>query len=373
MKKKFYSLLAICVAVFAVFYAFDSHIVGSASANGSPYKFYYKELDKTEKRAYDCILDKIYEMPEKIRVPYLSEEQLDNVFMAILYDNPDLFFLGRKCSVTSGFMTDYFSVDYIMDKQEYRKQEKELERVKREIVAGLSDSEDEWQLEKEIHDYIVDNCDYKIVEKDYSYSSAYGALVNKTAACEGYSKAAKLLLDEVKIENGIVCGVATSQKNETSSHMWNAVKINGKFYHLDCTWDDPVNDNGAKMRMYSYFNVSDEMISASHKDFSFDYKCYSDEENYYIKNGMYFTQFGKNEKKLIKEKMIECVENGEKYVQMRFSSKNLYKTAVSDLIKKSNIYSILTDVKKATGKNIATNVMKYYENDMQYILTIIVE
>lgn len=373
MKKKFNGLLVICIILFAVFYAFDSHIVGGPSENGSPYKFYYDGLDKKEKRAYDCVLDKIYDMPEKIRVPYLSGEQLDDVFMALLYDNPDLFFIGRKCSVTSGFLTDYFTVDYIMDEQEYRREKQELENIKKEIIANLSDIGDEWQTELEIHDYIIDNCDYKIEEKDYSYSSAYGALVNRQAACEGYSKAAKLLLDEAGIESGIVCGTATSQKNETSSHMWNAVKINNRFYHLDCTWDDPVNDNGMKMRMYSYFNVSDEMISASHKNFSYDFKCFSDEDNYYIRNGLYFTKFGAEEKKLIKEKMIECVDNGEKYIQMRFSSKNLYNSAISSLIKKNDIYSILTDVKESTGKNISTNVMKYYENDMQYILTIIVE
>ncbi len=373
MKKKFYGFVAIFIAVFAVYYAFDSHIVGPPSENGSPYKFYYAELDKTEKRAYDCILDNIYDMPRRIRVPYLTGEQLDNVFMALLYDNPDLFFLGRKCAVTSGFMTDYFTVDYIMNKQEYQRQAEELEKIKDEIVSGLTDTSDVWQTELEIHDYIIDNCDYKIEERNYSYSSSYGALVNKQAACEGYSKAAKLIFDAVGIESGIVCGTATSQKNETSSHMWNAVKIGGKFYHLDCTWDDPVNDNGAKMRMYSYFNVSDEMIGVSHKDFSYDYGCNSDEENYYIKKGLYFSSFGAEEKNLLRQSMIECVENGETYVQMKFVSKKLYNSAVSNLIKKGTIYSILTDVKKSTGKNIATNVMKYYENDMQYILTIIVE
>lgn len=373
MKKKFYGLIAVCIAVFAIYYAYDSHIIGGPSENGSPYKFYYGELDKTEKRAYDCVLDDIYDMPQKIRVPYLTGDQLDNVFMALLYDNPDLFFLGRKCSVTSGFLTDYFSVDYIMDKQEYRREARELENIKKKVIDSLSDPSDEWQTELEIHDYIIDHCDYKIKEKDYSYSSSYGALVNKKAACEGYSKAAKLLLDEVGIENGIVCGKATSQKNETSSHMWNAVKINGKFYHLDCTWDDPVNDNGMKMRMYSYFNVSDEMINVSHTDFSYDFNCFSDEENYYIKKGLYFTSFGTAEKKILKEKTAECVKNGEKYVQIRFASGKLYKSAISNLIKNGEIYNILTDVKKSTGKKISTDMMRYYENEMQNILTIIVE
>ena len=66
---------------------------------GSPYKFYYGKLDNLEKHAYNEIITHIYDMPEEIEVPAIDGDQLDRVFSAILMDNPDLFFVGRKCRI----------------------------------------------------------------------------------------------------------------------------------------------------------------------------------------------------------------------------------------------------------------------------------
>ena len=60
---------------------------------GSPYKHYYDDLDNTEKHVYNRIISNIYGMPERIRIPFIEIEQLDKVFTALLYDNPDLFFV----------------------------------------------------------------------------------------------------------------------------------------------------------------------------------------------------------------------------------------------------------------------------------------
>ena len=47
-------------------------------------------------------------------VNILSEKQLDEVFRALLNDNPDLIFLGRKCRLTSELWNNYISFDYII-------------------------------------------------------------------------------------------------------------------------------------------------------------------------------------------------------------------------------------------------------------------
>lgn len=368
MKKKLSFLLLLCILLFAFFYAKELHIVGGKSENGSPYKFYYEQLTETEKRSYDCILDRIYDMPEKIMVPYMNGDGLNDVFEALLADNPDLFFIGRKCSLNPGFMTDYFTVDYTMDKDEYLKKAKELEKVKKDFMKTLSAPDDEWQTELEIHDFIINNCKYDNNDTDYSRSSSYGALVDGKAACEGYSKAAKLLLDEAGIENGIVFGTAKNESGKSTAHMWNAVKINNKFYNLDCTWDDPVNDGGKSMRMYSYFNVSDEMISVSHSDFSYEYHCFSDDDNYFTKTGRFFDSFGASEKKTLEKLMIEDVRNGKTDFQIRFASRTIYNSAYSRLIKSGEISGIISAVNKETGRNISAKKIKYTENEKQCVI-----
>ena len=98
------------------------------SSKGSPYKFYFERLTPVEKRAYNAIIEKIYDMPERIAVPKIDGKELDNVFSALLFDNPDLFFLGRKCAVETRMWSTYFSVDYITDKADLADMKAQLER-----------------------------------------------------------------------------------------------------------------------------------------------------------------------------------------------------------------------------------------------------
>ena len=64
----------------------------------------------------------------------------------------------------------------------------------------------------------------------------------------------QLLLAHAGIESILVNG-----KSKDVLHMWNMVKIDGEWYHLDPTWDDT--DDGT---IYKYFNLSDEYILKDH-------------------------------------------------------------------------------------------------------------
>lgn len=116
---------------------------------------------------------------------------------------------------------------------------------------------------KALHDYLVLNTQYDY--KNYlkktvpanSYN-AYGALVKNVAVCDGYTRAMILLLDKVGIENHYVTG-----KVKGGNHSWNMVKIDGKYYHLDATWNDPV-PNQPNRVFYNYFLVNDSKMKKTH-------------------------------------------------------------------------------------------------------------
>lgn len=341
----------------------------SPSSNGSPYKFYYDNLTVTEKQAYNMILDKIYDMPDKILVPDLNEEELDNVFSALLSDNPDLFFLGRKCSVKAELWNDFFSVDYIIEKEDYEKQKAELDAACDKVIASLTNRNSQYQTELEIHNYIIDHCSYKIEKKNFVYSSAYGCLVNGVAACEGYSKAAKLLFDRVGIESALISGTATTSKEAGGAHMWNIVNIDGSYYHLDCTWDDPVTP-GKNMRLYTYFNLSDEAIGKTHFNFSIDPGCVSTGANYYEKNSLTFPNYSSADNSKLKETIINQYKAGERQIQINFANEKSYKSAISSLIDKSGIYNVLKSA-KINGKTVWDKFEGYYDNKDTYTLTLV--
>ena len=340
---------------------------------GSPYKHYYNGLEKLEKHAYNEILSKIYDMPETVSIPAIDSDSFNKVFSALLCDNPDLFFVGRKCTLSFHLLETDCKIEYIIGKEDYEAQKAELDGACDAVISSLTSPHDEWQTEKEIHDYIVENCAYKIVESEHIYSSAYGALVNGEAACEGYSKAAKLLFDKAGIESSVVSGISRGFDGEYDPHMWNAVKINGGFYYLDCTWDDPVSSDGKEYTAYSYFNVSDEMIASSHTDISQDFGCDSTEENYYIKTGRYFSSYDRSCEKKLALLVAEELENGSDTLQLRFGNEKAYNKALADLIESGRIYNVLKSAKNKTNVDFSADSLSYYKTPDQLLLTVILE
>lgn len=378
-KRTILALVAIAIALISVFrlkqqfpeltwpvidnYSSDPETV---TDKGSPYKIYYDQLAPIEKQAYNMIMDKIYDMPEKILVPDLNENELDNVFEAILSDNPDLFFLGRRCSVRAVLWNNFFQAEYIISKEEYLQQKAELERKTKEIIATLP-RDSEYNTELAIHDYIVKHTDYKIEERQYVYSSSYGCLVNGIAACEGYSKAAKLLMDEVGIKSYLISGTAVTSQEEGGNHMWNIVEIDGKYYHLDCTWDDPITDKNTRTIQHTYFNVSDNVIKKSHSNFSLNLDCSSSGANYYEKNGLIFSDYSSSDEDKLADTLYKQYYAGVKEIQIGFGSKDSFDEAKNQLIDEGRIYKVLN--KK--GAHFARKITGYYENADAYTLTFI--
>ncbi|WP_123039251.1 Ig-like domain-containing protein [Cohnella candidum] len=120
------------------------------------------------------------------------------------------------------------------------------------ITAGMND----FQKEKAIHDWIETNLAY---DTSLVQHSAYAGLFgNKKTVCQGYALLAYKMLSKAGIENKIIEGVANKQL-----HTWNLVKLDGSWYHLDTTWDDPVPDVAGRI-VYDYFNLTDTEIKANH-------------------------------------------------------------------------------------------------------------
>jgi Uncharacterized protein involved in cytokinesis, contains TGc (transglutaminase/protease-like) domain len=155
------------------------------------------------------------------------------------------------------------------------------------IKPGMSDYDKELVL----HNYIVKNTKYdynnfisgNIPESDFD---AYGNLVLGKSVCQGYSTTMKLLCDLAAVECIIVSG-ETKNTSKWLSHSWNIVKINGDYYHVDVTSDDPVMKSGKETLTYYYFNLPDAELSKHYRwDKSGYPACKSVAYNYYYKNGL---------------------------------------------------------------------------------------
>ncbi|MFS0723945.1 transglutaminase domain-containing protein [Paenibacillus sp. 1P07SE] len=129
------------------------------------------------------------------------------------------------------------------------------ERVADIVAQIIHDGMNAHQKVKAINDWIVLNVAYD--ESLQSYT-AYEALADGRAVCQGYSLLAYKMLEAAGIPNRIVEGTV-----DTGNHAWNIVNVNGSWYHLDVTWNDPVPDQPGEVS-YAYYLKTDQEMRKDH-------------------------------------------------------------------------------------------------------------
>jgi len=209
------------------------------------------------------------------------------------------------------------SIRYRFGKDTFEQRKKDAKAAlnkARELVATLIMGDmTEYSKEMILHDYIIYNTryDYENYRKGTIPSESfeeYGCLVLGVAVCEGYSEAMKLLCDLSSIECLFVSGKSKSG-NDWIDHAWNIVKIDGKYYHVDVTNDDPVSQDGKDVLAYYYFNLPDSEMALGNTWEKADYPaCTNNESNYYVKNDMVVANRQEFEQRL--QKAVEQRKSG---------------------------------------------------------------
>ena len=124
---------------------------------------------------------------------------------------------------------------------------------------------------KNIKTLTINNSKYDSGRSDFNMTTyksdlAYGPLLQGYGICGGYSDAMALFLEKLGI---------TNFKVSSDTHVWNAVLLDGKWYHLDLTWDDPVTSNKKDILQHEYFVLTtDELLSKEVKEHKFDRNIY---------------------------------------------------------------------------------------------------
>lgn len=138
----------------------------------------------------------------------------------------------------------------------------------------ISDGMTDYEKELAIHDYLVFHADYDEAElshgaagltPDPDNDNPYGFLINGKGICLGYTLTFQLFMDMLDVECITVRGYAYMR---TEDHAWNMVRLDGEWYCVDVTWDDPVFswDVPETMKLYyarAYFNVTSDYLRDS--------------------------------------------------------------------------------------------------------------
>lgn len=178
-----------------------------------------------------------------------------------------------------------------------------------------------------LYEYLQNNVSYDSKELEYSCKygnslnpashNAYGALIAKTAVCDGISAAFSLLAQHMGYDCTIVGGSAAFMTKGFSSHAWNVIHVGDKFYHIDATWD--VNHHQQTNEYsYEYFCMNDDSINTDHNwDITTTPACNYEDLSFYIKSGCYantssqvdeiFTRYAKSKSKVVRLKVSDRI------------------------------------------------------------------
>ena len=335
---------------------------------GSRYKNYFRTLSDDQKKAYNNILTEIMsaegEFPEQIEVPYMESETLTHVYEALTYDNPEIMCFGTGASIITEGSHCYLKPDYSMTPEEFQLRRGYLSSKADEICGSFTLDDSEFDRELAIHDYIVKNCIYDLGHSDSGF--AYTCIFSGYASCEGYAKAAKYLMERAGVECYCIVGDAKNSEGKIESHMWNIVSINGGFYHLDTTWDDPT-DSGDTVS-HIYFNLTEKEIRTDHGNFNSGFECTSMTENYFVKTDSVFYSADYYSRLDMEKLIINRLESGEYDVQLKFATKDAYDSAIYELITQSKAYNIQEDINSTRPWLNMADEISYSNYDRFYVI-----
>lgn len=239
-------------------------------------EYFYTQLNENEKNVYNQIKDKISKLTditnlESIEVGTSSPN--DKIIFAFFRDHPEYFYIAdynlvweevsaNKYKLSSKVKDEGYIVKGIK-KEEIPKLKESFDAKVNEIVSKAP--QDVEQKLKYFLDWLAINNTYNpngLGATNFSRVAISGILSNNSLengpVCYGYATALKVLLDKANIENVYVEGFAYNQKNMPSGeqHAWNYVKLDGTWYAIDPTWDDPsVTNQSARL---VYFLVGSE-------------------------------------------------------------------------------------------------------------------
>ena len=112
--------------------------------------------------------------------------------------------------------------------------------IYKEIIKdGMSDTE----KVTAIHDYLIYHADYTAngdtTQATERNCRVAGLVLDGSAVCSGYANTFYLFCKAAGLDCEYVRGESVPKKDDFG-HAWNRVKVDGKWYYVDCTWDDPV-------------------------------------------------------------------------------------------------------------------------------------
>ncbi|MBR6801424.1 MAG: peptidase [Eubacteriaceae bacterium] len=254
--------------------------------------YYYTTLSKQHQAAYYALLEGLNSLSPSFYVPRLEGQELFDIWFLLRLDHPELFW-------SSGIRYKYYEdsgnvevlAEYLFDKKKIKEHQKALSSRVEKLSRAAADMSEAEKV-KYIHDFICQNVYYDKLKKQYSHE-IIGPLGQGVGVCEGIAKSVKILCDALNIWCTVAISEANPEKGIKYRHAWNVVKVGGKYYHLDATFDNSLGRGSGEAAQqnvitaddirYDYYLLSDKKIFSDHEPVIWKMPACDDGDSFYYK------------------------------------------------------------------------------------------
>lgn len=288
---------------------FDTYSENAVELMSVPEQDVYDFLAEQMKNRVPTIrLYPTYKIPVYLENDAYNIEGFHTILRTVLFNNYDIFVYDDAfdCQIKTVYgraYIDTFSPDYYTPSEGDAQARQMMENQINAYIAAVSDipSNDVVGKMLVIHDLL---CANNMYDSDAIYDeannnikrndsrTAYYMFTNNRGVCQAYAIVLKAIYDklneQLKIERGtdenIIETVLCS--SDLVQHIWDVVKIDGKWYHLDPTWDDIDFDKEGNLIItahHGYFLKTDDEFIVNHlayrteTEYIYDWVFYTDE------------------------------------------------------------------------------------------------
>ncbi len=220
--------------------------------------FYRSLLSGTYKQAYDQIYSALYNGSRTINMSVsVQSGDIADIVYSVYYDHPELFWVDSSLTYYmngSGIVTS-LTVNFNGTASNLQNSQQLFEGTIAPLINLAASLPNDVEKVKLVHDYLTNTIQY-VAGSQYN-QSAYSAIVNGKTVCAGYAHAFQYCMQKLGIPAAYIVGYAGE------AHAWNLLKLDGEYYSMDVTWDDPLG-NPATTYYYNYFNITDAQLSKDH-------------------------------------------------------------------------------------------------------------
>lgn len=203
--------------------------------------FYYQVLNIDEQLLYKEIGIAISKGISCLTVRYADKNMFRKVCIAIRYDNPEFYYWDMKRSMINNLhIVLIYRFDNLKTVLDLKKRLREQRIFIKQVCYGTGERSDE-EILAYIYMYFFSNVngiDERLSkqEREKWIYDIEGGLFKKSAGCLGIAQSVNYICKYLNIFSIIIAGKAEINGNMLN-HVWNLVKVNGKYRHIDIIKD----------------------------------------------------------------------------------------------------------------------------------------